>query len=498
MGAEAARLDSARAQLDEETAQRANGDASGTAGRPSVATQIVDLVKANCSELCHDADGVCYVRYGDSHLETWPLESRTAREWMARLYYKTYESAPRSQAVTDAIATLSGIARYDGKRHAIYLRAAYVGGAVIHDLGGSDWRAVEITSSGWSIRPSPVIFRRPAASRSIPEPVPGGSISDVIDRLDLKTTDAHHVIAWTVAAIMNDAPIPVLELSGTAGSGKTTLLRRLRSMIDPCEADARSAPRSVEDLYVAAKHSHIVAADNVSHVHGDVSDALCVICTGGAYARRTLYTTEEETVLKARRPVIVTGVTPIITASDLLDRAIAITLPARADQDRETEAELDRQWRETLPQTMGAIYDLISRVLQERPSVRLSAPPRMADYGQTGETVSRICGWKSYADVYREHRRTLADRGVDSSPVALALLEMMRSILEFNGTVGQLATKLYDYRTDADAWPRSARGVADAIRRAAPGLTSAGLIIEWDTQRKMDGFHVRITKAMNV
>jgi len=269
-------------------------------------------------------------------------------------------------------------------------------------------------------------------------------------------------------------------------------------MIDPCEADARSAPRSVEDLYVAAKHSHLVAADNVSHVPADVSDALCVICTGGGYARRTLYTTEEETVLKARRPVIVTGVTPVITASDLLDRAIAITLLARADQNRATEAELDRQWREALPRTMGALYDLISQVLRARPAVRLSSPPRMADYAVIGETVSRICGWRSYAEVYRDHRRTLADRGVDSSPVALALLEMMGSVVEFNGTVGQLATRLYDYRTDADAWPRSAKGVADAIRRAAPGLMSAGLAIQWDTQRKMDGFHVRITKTMNV
>ena len=26
---------------------------------------------------------------------------------------------------------------------------------------------------------------------------------------------------------------------------------------------------------------------------------------------------------------------------------------------------------------------------------------------------------------------------------------------------------------------------------------SAGLAIQWDTQRKMDGFHVRITKTMN-
>jgi hypothetical protein len=498
MATDIARLNAARAQLDKETAQKANGDDDGTAGRPSVATQIVDLVKANSTELCHDEDGAAYVRYGDSHLETWPLESRTTREWMARLYYKVHQSAPRSQALTDAIATLSGIARYDGKRHAIYLRSAYVGGVVIHDLGGDCWRAVRITSSGWAVESSPIIFRRPTASRAIPEPVGGGSISDLIDLLDLITTDAHHVIVWTVAAIMNDGPIPVLELSGTAGSGKTTLLRRIRSMIDPCEADARSAPRSVEDLYVAAKHSHLVAADNVSHVPADVSDALCVICTGGGYARRTLYTTEEETVLKARRPVIVTGVTPVITASDLLDRAIAITLLARADQNRATEAELDRQWREALPRTMGALYDLISQVLRARPAVRLSSPPRMADYAVIGETVSRICGWRSYAEVYRDHRRTLADRGVDSSPVALALLEMMGSVVEFNGTVGQLATRLYDYRTDADAWPRSAKGVADAIRRAAPGLMSAGLAIQWDTQRKMDGFHVRITKTMNV
>lgn len=487
--------DGSPAAEHDKTDSSATPTATSHRGRPSIATQIVQLVQTAARELCHDGDGNAYIRYGEPHIETWPLDSRHAREWISHAYYRTYSSAPRAPALADAIATLSGIARYTKPQCDIHLRTAYVHARVIHDVCDDHWRAVTITSSGWSINASPVIFRRPAAARAIPEPVYGGAISDVIDRLDLPTVDAYHVISWIVATIIGDAPVPVLELSGPAGAGKTTLLRRIRSMVDPHEADARAAPRSVEDLYVSARHSYVVAADNISHVSPEMSDALCVLCTGGGYARRTLYTTDDETVLRARRPIIVTGVTPIITASDLLDRAIAIALRVRDDVHRDTEVALAREWESALPAMMGAIYDTVAAVLRERSATRLPAPPRMADYAVIGETVSRICGWTSYADVYTAHRRDLAARGVESSPVATALLAYLQSVTSYAGPVGVLAAKLQCYRIDSDAWPRSARGVADAIRRAAPGLASAGLIVEWDPVRRRDGYQVTVRRG---
>ncbi len=509
------RLDAVRARLDAEVAERADavapppmedipaeayaGEPAAQApgrGRPSIASQLVALVREHAGELCHDGDGTTYVRYGrTSTVETWPLESRAVREWMSHLYYIAHGTAPRSQALADAIATLSGMARYDGPQREVYLRSAATADTVVHDLCDADWRAVTITPEGWSVGAPPVIFRRPVAARALAEPVRGAAIGDVIDWLDLDARAARHVIVWVVAAIIGDAPVPVLELSGPAGAGKSTLLRRIRSVIDPHDADARAAPRSVEDLYVAAHHSYVVAADNVSHISTEMSDALCVLCTGGGYARRTLYTTDDETVLRARRPIIITGVTPVITASDLLDRTIAITLGVRADLARASEADLVRAWMQRLPSVMGAIYDLVAAVLRERPGVRVSALPRMADYAIIGETISRVCGWPSYVAEYEAHRRDIAARGVESSPVASALIEYMRAHESYRGPIGGLSGELVHWRTDSDAWPRSARGVADAIRRAAPGLMSAGLTIEWDPTRRRDGYHVVIRRG---
>jgi hypothetical protein len=465
--------------------------------RRAVATQIVELITSMATELCHDRDGVPYLRFGSvPHIETWQLDSRTAQEWMAHLYYRQNGSVPRAQALADATATMAGLARYEGPQRDVHLRCAFVDDAAVHDLGDAQWRAVTITSATWSVGPSPVIFRRPSAARAIPEPVRGAPISDVIDRLDLPARDARHVIVWVISSIIGDVSVPVLELSGPAGSGKTTLLRRIRSMVDPCDAEARASPRSVEDLYVAARHSYVVAADNLSHIDNGMSDALCILCTGGGYARRTLYTSDEETVLRARRPIIITAVTPVITASDLLDRTVAINLLVLDDVNRETEAALTKEWTDALPVTMGALYDLIAAVLRVRPSIRLTAPPRMADFSVIGEAISRICGWPSYVEEYAAHRRELAARSVKSSPVAAALLELMRVRDGYAGPIGAIGAELARrWRTDSDAWPRSPRGVGDALRRAAPGLASAGVNIAWDPVRHSDGYHVKVSRG---
>jgi len=103
------------------------------------------------------------------------------------------------------------------------------------------------------------------------------------------------------------------------------------SMIDPWEADAGSAPRSVEDLYVAAKHSHLVAADNIFRLSADVSDAPCVICTGGGYARRAWYTTEELKACAVSASSLLAASSRRISSGSVV---IGTRLPARVGRKR--------------------------------------------------------------------------------------------------------------------------------------------------------------------
>ena len=52
---------------------------------------------------------------------------------------------------------------------------------------------------------------------------------------------------------------------------------------------------------------------------------------------RTLYTDDQETILDAQRPVILTGIGDLTRRSDLLDRALIVRLPPIPEAARRTE-----------------------------------------------------------------------------------------------------------------------------------------------------------------
>ena len=111
-------------------------------------------------------------------------------------------------------------------------------------------------------------------------------------------------VAWLLAALRNEGPYPVLVLTGEQGSAKSTCARMLRALVDPSQAPLRSVPRIERDLFIAAQREHVIALDNLSGVPAWLSDALCRLSTGGAYASRELYYNDEEVVLDAICPLI--------------------------------------------------------------------------------------------------------------------------------------------------------------------------------------------------
>ena len=65
---------------------------------------------------------------------------------------------------------------------------------------------------------------------------------------------------------------------------------------------------------------------------------------------------------------------------------------------------------------------------------------------------------------------------------AVALRELAQKLDDgetvFHGTVQGLLKKLVDYRHDSENWPRSARGLADVLKRQMPALSLVG-ILKW-------------------
>jgi hypothetical protein len=440
----------------------------------SQATALVDLVGESGVELWHTSAGDAYatLKFPD-HKEHHRLNSRAMRDWLARLHHQRTKRTPSSQAIADAMATLGGMARYDGATHDVHVRVAGFGDRVYLDLGDPTWRAVEIGPDGWRVLADvPVRFRRGRALLSLPEPLPGGSLDALRDLVSVSRDEDWHLLAgFLVGALRPSGPYPMLALDGEQGAGKSTTARMLRRLIDPSAAELRAEPREIRDLMVAAAGGWIVALDNLSKIAPWLSDALCRFSTGGALSMRQLYTDDDEHVLEAVRPCILTGITSVITRGDLQDRAIAMTLPAISDYGRRLEAELWTEYRRLQPTVLGALLDATSTALRREQQVRLQTMPRMADWARWVTAAAPAFGWRDETIVraFDEKYQSSIESLLEGDHVAAAISEMS---LPWSGSSAALLELLTPKDTDRipDGWPHSPRALSGALRRLAPLL----------------------------
>lgn len=453
----------------------------------STADDLVALVQDR-AELFHAEDGSCFAVLNETPRKTFKLDTQAFAEWLSYAYYRDTESekgpgrAASDTAIKTARMVLTGIAKNDGPERKVYLRAARQGDAYYLDLGAEDWRAVEITATGWRVvdRP-PVYFWRSSTTRPLAMPVPGGDLARLWLYANIPIEARPLVVAWMLEAWRPETPFPILELIGQQGTAKSSTQAKLRRCIDPNAVDLRAAPKSVEDLFVSAGCNWLASLNNLSHLSANLQDALCNLATGGGFAGRTLYTNADETLVEAKRPVVINGIVPLVTAQDLTDRVIHVELPEIGTYRSETE--IDHAFEQDAPLILGGLLDRFVLTLQQLPNVTLERPPRMADFSALGEAMIRATGGRpgDFLALYQENRRHSIARSLDASPVASAvrtLAESEAQALVFEGTMGKLLERLNEHRDGADAWPKSARGLGDALRRQRPALAQIGIQVE--------------------
>jgi hypothetical protein len=453
--------------------------------KPSPATILVGLARA--SDLWHAPDGDAYatVDMGD-HRESWRLASNEYRRWLARLGWQKTGRAAGDSAIRAAIITLSGIAVHDSPSHAAHVRVAGDGDRVWLDLVDERWRAIEIDRNGWRIAAQPALkFVRRSGMAALPEPAPGGSIDEL--RKHIRVADASWplIAGWLIGALAPRGPYPVLVLRGAHGTGKSWAARILRSLIDPSIAPIRSEPREPRDLVVSARASHVIALDNLSSLPTWLSDGLCRLASGGGYAARALYTDTDEIVIDVQRPAILTGITDVVTAPDLLDRCLLVELEPIVSEERATERALLAAWTAG-PQRriLGALCDAMVTALRRRDQIRVTGLPRLADWAELATAAEPALGLPDGAVI-----RALKDQAdeavaiaLEASLIAQPLRQLMEGRAEWIGTAGELLEAIrrrVDLALQRDgAWPRTARALAGMLARIAPALRASGVTVE--------------------
>jgi hypothetical protein len=449
--------------------------------RKPQATTLVEL--ADDAELFHTPEGDAYatVKCGE-HLETWPLTVRGFRDWLMRRFYQSEGSAPSAQAVQDALDVLRGRARFDGTTYDVHTRIAEHEGAIYLDLCDEQWRAVCINRDGWQvINSSPVKFRRAKGMLELPEPKRGGTVDSLHDYVNVSSDDWPLILSWLIATYRPGKPFPVLALHGEQGSAKSTTARVLRALIDPNKADLRSEPREERDLMIAAKNGWLIALDNLSHIKTWLSDALCRLATGGGFATRELYANDEEVLFDAKRPILLNGIEELATRSDLLERAIVLSLPTIPEDRRRTEAQFWREFEASRPLILGGLLDAVSGALRQHDGVCLERLPRMADFAQWATAAETYLGLTkgAFMAAYTGNCAASNDLALEASPVAAAVLSFVEAEENWLGTPSDLLKEL-SKRTPEDVqpqkgWPKAANALSGTLKRIAPNLRAAGV-----------------------
>lgn len=481
---------------------------SESSDESSIADELVALTQAMAS-LFHAQDGTCFATLLAQPRKTYRIDSKAFVEWLGYAYYAdgiaTTGSgrAASDQAIRNARNVLIGIATHEAPEQEAYLRAARQGDSYFLDLGSDDWSVIEVNRNGWHHwSASPLPFWRSASVRPLPVPVAGGDLAKLWEYANIPPEVRPLVLAWMLETWRPETPFPVLELVGSHGSAKSSTQARIRQCVDPNAVDLRSCPSSVEDLFVSAGANWLASYNNLSHLTPKTQDALCNLATGGGYAARTLYTNGDETLIECKRPVVLNGIVPTVTAQDLADRVIHIELPAIATYRQ--ESDIASAFEQDAPGIVGGLFDLFAATLARLPEIHIERPPRMADFARLGEAMHRAQGGApgEFIRLYEANRRDSTARGLEASPVAVAI----RSLVEqhqasqpwepvvYASTMGKLLDRLTDHRDRSEAWPKSARGLGDVLRRQIPALAQIGIRITI-TKPGKEGVKVRIVVA---
>ncbi len=467
-----------------------------TTKKTSVATQLVEMAVAHYDLGVSEEGEPFAVEFGGPNVASLLRGGRSSlRARLASRFMDQTGRAASASSLADAMAVLEGMAAQEAPTP-LALRVGRHDDAIVVDLGDPSGRAIMIDQFGWEvIDRSPVCFRRSALTLPLPTPISTGV--DIMDMrlLNVAAESWPLVVAWLVAALIPEIPHPLLFPKGEQGTGKTTTASMLSRIIDPSPAPVRAAPRDLEQWAVAAAGSWVVAVDNVSGIQPWLSDAFCRAATGEGLVKRLLYSDADVSVLRFRRAVIITAIDAGALRGDLADRMLTLELERIDPARRRTDADLEAEFHRRHPELLGALLDLLAKVLRALPRVRLAELPRMADFGRVLAACDAVTLQRTLP-LYLGQAEEMAGDVIDADPVAVKVHDLVVKEITWTGTAAKLLETITpDPRPKG--WPGGPQVLAGLLKRSAPALRAVGIDVEFhrDGRRRIIALSVQTEEA---
>jgi len=458
---------------------------------PKESKRIHDYAEEALEELWHSPEGIPYATFAEATgcMEHHPIYSGFFGKWLYLQFYEKEKAPPSKNAVRDAKEMLASRAALKGAEREIFVRVARLDSParIYIDLGWKTREVVEVTGEGWTIRSPediPVRFYGDALSGKLPRPVQGGKLERLRPFLNLDDHGFKLCTAWALAALSGRGPYPILVFSGEQGTAKSTNSRTLKRLVDPSLGGVRGAIKDGQDLFIAAQTSHMLVLDNLSSIPDKLSDDLCRISTGGAWTGRKLYTSAEEVVLRACRPLLLNGIPDLMSRGDLVDRALPVHLEPLPAGKRLAEADLSVRLEDVLGEAFGGLLTALACGLANWYNTNGFRDYRMADFVKFVCAAEPELPWESgaFLEAYEAARHDMTLVTLEGDSFGLRLRDFLPPGNSWEGTFRELLGLLSRDLTPeerGEKWPQTAKGASTALRRSAPLLRQLGYTFEF-------------------
>ena len=451
-------------------------------GKKSQSTLLIDIGKQFA--LFHDdnRDAYAEIKRNDSAF-IYPLRSKDFKELLRHRFFNLTGKGCNTNAVSDAINTLEAIAKHEGELHHVHIRVFNDTKRILVDVCDQGRRVITVDANGWRVdKGSGVKFVCKRGMAALPIPSGKGDISLLGNYLNINGDDFPLIVGWLLCAIGGVKPYPILILQGEQGSGKSTTSRVIRALVDPSSVPLRIPPREPKDLLVSAMNTHVVTLDNLSGLSPEISDCLCRLSTGGGHDVRQLYSDTDQILIDIQKPIIINGIDDIATRPDLAERALIINLPEIKPDNRRSESEFWHDFEQDKAAIFTGLLDCLVSGFTHRDSVVLKEKPRMADVAVWVTACEK--GYKpetTFIEAHTKNQREAIELGIEASPIGTAIMTLMTDRNEWTGTPTGLLSELERVaganQVKSKAWPQSAKGLKNSIKRLLPNFRKLGITI---------------------
>lgn len=475
---------------------------------PQKATQavlLINLALENIVEFFHNQDneplGLMEVH---GHREVWELKSKEYRRWLSSLFFNVKRNAISTETINSALNVLEAMACNNGKQHMVFNRVAWKNMDIWYSLADHDWKAIRITASGWSVESHPsVYFRKYRHQKAQVIPVKGGDARRLFDFVRI-TDEGHKILllVYVATCFIGQIAHPILIVHGEQGAAKTTFLKLIRELVDPTTMDESSVPTDERQLIQYLDHNYVAPFGNIGFLPIEVSNTFCRAVTGASFLRRKLYTDDDVVISSFRRCIIVNGINMVSYQSDLLDRAIIMSLERVPDDQMIPETVFQRQFQDVVPEILGGIFDALVNAINIYPTVNLERYSRMADFEQWGYAVAEALGFggDDFIVAYRKNRSERDEEVLRGHVVGEAILAFMANKPSWEGTPTMLYDDLCSVADDLKTrckggrdWPKKPNTMMRRLNEVKPNLKAMNIIVE--IGKNNGGRYVTITNA---